>query len=581
MVPEHPAMKRRAPRLIWRLLAGDVWRLLALTTFSLVTLIAFAGAVKPLADGKVGLIDALTLMGLLVVPMLQFALPFASGFAATIGYHRFAADNEAMAAHAGGVGHRALLAPALATGLVVGVALTGLSNEVIPRFLRRAELLITRDATRVFVRPIERGESVRIGPYDVYAQRVLRVRPEGAEQAGAVPGVLDHLVLQGVLAVQSDDRGVRTWLNAKRVDLWVLDDDGADESGQGAAVQLVFSQVEGDVPEGALSGDELVTQRIVIPGAFRDDPKFLPLRELLAVRREPRLIGAVEHRHRLLAAALAQAAIVSRIDEQLRRDGHAALIREGERLVLSAAGLRVEGNAWVIEGRGGGGPAVAMVVRRDDGIERILHATGGRIELMTAPAATERTPASGPVVGVRLELANVAAVGAGAAAADGGERTRRIFTGLAAEGDAYAARLEERSRDLIREARTLTETPLMQPMITPELSRQIASTARNLRSRATEVRQEATGKLHERFALSAACVLMVLTGAVMAMRLRESLPLPVYLWSFFPALVTVITANAGAGLVQRFGEPGLLLLWGGVAALAVYTLRAYGLLRRH
>jgi len=577
-------MKRRAPRLIWRLLAGDVWRLLALTTCSLVTLIAFAGAVKPLADGKVGLIDALTLMGLLVVPMLQFALPFASGFAATIGYHRFAADNEAMASHAGGVGHRALLVPALATGLVVGVALAGLSNEVIPRFLRRAELLITRDATRVFVRPIERGESVRIGPYDVYAQRVLRVRPEGAEQnsdGSAAPGVLDHLVLQGVLAVQSDDRGVRTWLNAKRVDLWVLDDDGAEESGQGAAVQLVFSQVEGDVPEGTLSGDELVTQRIVIPGAFRDDPKFLPLRELLAVQREPRRIGAVEQRHRLLAAALAQAAIVSRIDEQLRRDGHAALVREGERLVLSAAGLRADGNAWVIEPRAGGGPALALVVRRDDGIERILHATGGRIELMTAPTATERTPASGPVVGVRLELANVAAVGAGASAADGGERTRRIFTGLAAEGDAYGARLEERSRELIREARALTEAPGAQPLITPELSRQIASTARNLRTRSMEIRQEATGKLHERFALSAACVLMVLTGAVMAMRLRDSLPLPVYLWSFFPALVTVITANAGAGMVQRVGGPGLLLLWGGVAALAAYTWRAFTLLRRH
>ena len=578
-------MKRRAPRLIWKLLAGDVWRLLALTTCSLVTLIAFAGAVKPLADGKVGLIDALTLMGLLVVPMLQFALPFASGFAATIAYHRFAADNEAMAAHAGGVGHRALLVPALATGLVVGVALAGLSNEVIPRFLRRAELLITRDATRVFVRPIERGESVRIGPYDVYAQRVLRVRPEGggraADDAGLVPGVLDHLVLQGVLAVQSDERGVRTWLNAKRVDLWVLDDDGADESGQGAAVQLVFSQVEGDMPEGTLSGDELVTQRLVIPGAFRDDPKFLPLRELLAVQREPRRIGAVEQRHRMLAAALSQAEMVQRLDEQLRAQGHAALVRQGERMVLSAAGLRAQGNSWVIEGVAGTGPAVALAVRRDDGTERLLHATGGMLDLMTAPSGTERTPAAGPIVGLRLELANVTAVGAGAAAADGGERSRRIFTGLVTEGDAYASRLELGSRALIREARALGDTTMAPSLITPDLSRQVASAARNLRSRATDIRQEATGKLHERFALSAACVLMVLTGAVTALRLRESLPLPVYLWSFFPALVTVITANAGANMVQRTGSPGLVLLWGGVVALAAYTWRAFVALRKH
>jgi hypothetical protein len=55
----------------------------------------------------------------------------------------------------------------------------------------------------------------------------------------------------------------------------------------------------------------------------------------------------------------------------------------------------------------------------------------------------------------------------------------------------------------------------------------------------------------------------------------------VYLWSFFPALASVITISAGQGLTHQAGPPGLLLLWGGVAALALVVWREYRLLVRH
>ena len=86
---------------------------------------------------------------------------------------------------------------------------------------------------------------------------------------------------------------------------------------------------------------------------------------------------------------------------------------------------------------------------------------------------------------------------------------------------------------------------------------------------------------HERFALATACFLMTLTGAIIALRLREGMPLQVYLWSFFPALAAVITISGGENAVAENMVTGMMVLWGGVAALGVYTVFEYLRLRRH
>ena len=126
-MPKRPT---RPPATIWKFLSWDLWKRILLTASILVTVIAFAAAIRPLADGKVGAVDALRFMGLAIVPMLQFALPFAAGFAATLTYHDFASDNEAMACSAGGISYKAMLGPAAFTGLA-------LAGEVAPDGRRR------------------------------------------------------------------------------------------------------------------------------------------------------------------------------------------------------------------------------------------------------------------------------------------------------------------------------------------------------------------------------------------------------------------------------------------------------------
>jgi hypothetical protein len=181
------------PTILWTALASDLGRLLAMVSLTLVVLISFAAGVKPLADGDVGLLEALKLMGLLSVPMLQFALPFAAGFAATLSYHRFASDNEAVAAMAGGIGHRSLLAPAAAWGVGLALLVALLTNLAIPHFLRAAERMITRDLARLVVTPLERGQPLTMGDWSIVADDVFVLEPDESQ------GEIARILLQNVI----------------------------------------------------------------------------------------------------------------------------------------------------------------------------------------------------------------------------------------------------------------------------------------------------------------------------------------------------------------------------------------------
>lgn len=556
--------------MLWRLLTEDVWQLLAVTSMSLVMLIAFAAAIKPLADGRVGLTDALTLTFLLVVPMLQFALPFAAGFAATMGYHRFAADNEALAAHAGGIGHRALLTPAMLTGLVLAVVLAGLSTSLIPRFLRSAERVVTRDATRVFVTPIERGETVKIGSFDIYAERVLRV-PVDASKTDAI----DHLALLNVFAMESlgeKETKQPNFITAGRVDLWVFDRPGDDESG--TAVQLQFTGSSGEVRGGTPDADWW-THRLPIPGAFRDDPKFLSVKELLRVYDEPRRMSSVEQRFRALALRLAADVIVQELDRSMRRSGHAVLTGEGTEIVVLGSGLEQADGKWRVLPPTPGSPITTTLRRGGD--ERVQRARGAVIEVNEPDA---RNPTEMPL-SLTLSLTGVETFSSTDPSREAtGVRDTIEYKLLSTPGDPMGTRLKLTPRELLQEAREAAPVVKGVPP-TDERAKQIQSAARNLRSRIEDLRREIVSKLHEHAAFSVACFLMVITGAVVALRMRDSLALPVYLWSFLPALLTVITISAGQGLTHAIGPPGLVLLWGGVAMLGLFTLREYAKLRRH
>ncbi|QKK06854.1 MAG: hypothetical protein HND58_00865 [Planctomycetota bacterium] len=124
---------------------------------------------------------------------------------------------------------------------------------------------------------------------------------------------------------------------------------------------------------------------------------------------------------------------------------------------------------------------------------------------------------------------------------------------------------------------------LAEPRVNREINPDTVLTAptHRLRDEVDKLLREILSKQHERWALASACLIMVITGAVMAVKLRDAQPLHVYLWSFFPALASIITIMSGQQLTHNSGAIGLLLLWAGVAGLAAFTFGTFLSIRKH
>lgn len=589
-------MTRRLPITLWLYLLGDLWKLVLLTTTVLVTVIAFAAAVKPLADGKLGPEDTLKFMLLAMVPMLQYALPFAACFGATLAYHRLATENELTAVYAGGISHRALLVPALASGLLLAGILLALSNSIIPTFLKGMSQLVAQDAAKVIVNTIRRGEALRIGNTFIYADRVEPLGPDKAS------GSYERLWLGGLLVVRTTEQGtIANQMSAASASVWMQRANvtrGGAEGGAPAGGATMSAKPMTKViikPKDAVglstAGKGQMDEGVftyLVPNAFADNVKFLSFSELRALRNEPERIDRIEKAKRALAMSVAEREVVDAIDHSLRNSGMARFKDfYGQSITLRAAGLR---STWRDK-------------RRDASIFQVLPAlpekkvfvetvsTDGKRQRQLAAGAFVRLPTEsdperrGGAATVTIQLNQVAAEAIGPdgevqappdeeVPAARGELEERPLADLTFEGDNAQALMSRGTFDVERMA---AQRIKLKPADGAVIRGRLGELSRDVQ----DLLREVLSKEQERYAMSVACLVMVLVGAVMAMRLREALPLTVYLWAFFPALATVVAIAGGQQLTHGNGLVGLPVLWAGVAALGMFAGVEFARLCKH
>ena len=575
-------MLRRLPLTLWLYVLGDLWKLVGLTTGVLVTVIAFAAAVKPLADGKLGPEDTLKFMLMAMVPMLQYALPFAACFGATLAYHRLATDNELTAAHAGGVSHRAMLVPAALSGLVLAGILLALSNSIIPRFLRGMAVLVTEDAGKMIMNHVQRGESIKLGNTYIYADRVERLGPD------ELSGAYDRLWLGGLLVVRTSEQdeivsqgsasSAAVWLRRTNVVRGV----SGPVAGAGGKpmTEIVIKPTNAVGLGSAVRGSSAdMVMSFLVPNPLSDNVKFLSFSELRRLREHPEQIDRVDKAKRALAMMLAERITFSEINDVLRRTGEARFVDPFKQPVtLRAAGLR----PTLREGK------------RDAGVFQILPPTAGdrkiMVEMMLPDGKVQKQPSTGGFVRlpgssnpdrgaatVTLQLMKVTAVQVGPdgevdspddSGAGRGELEQRLLPDLTFIGDVAPEMFAKSTSDV--------ETMAEQRMrIKPGDQQVLGAPLADLRRQVMDLLREVLSKEQERYAMSVACLVMVLVGSVMAMRLREALPLTVYLWAFFPALACVLAISGGQQIMHGKGLVGLPVLWAGVGALSVLALAEF------
>lgn len=563
-------MERSPPRILWRHTLATLWRLLLLTTGVLVTVLAFAASIRPVAGGELSPTDALRFIALALIPMSAYALPFACAFASTLTYHRLATDLELSAAQASGLSLRVLLVPAAVTGLAVAGGLAALNELVIPRYLRAMQEVVKSDFARLITNAIQRGRSVELNELIVTADSAQALTPDPAS------GATDHVVLLRMVAVRVDRQGrVRDEISATRADVWMFPEwrangaPAARRRGEGnmAVVLRVDDAVGLDQNSNLVltSGQEWA---LMVPGTLKDDPKFLTFGELRRLRDDPDQMNWIEARRRELALALGRVAAPKELRRRLDTRGEVEF-RDGagQRVVVRASGLAQldpASDAWTLI------PAVASGT-----IEVELHRGGSgpgaswsaRVGRLTPRISTEGVRRDLTFV---LELEDAVSSGLGAGS---GAQGRVVRAGLTPVPDPMVDLLAEPSPALVPRARAEAE-------LSPAGSA-LRRAYEGLVGQIRGLEREILSKQHERMALAASCLVMVLTGAVTAVRLSHSQPLTVYLWTFFPALLAIITIAGGQNMTHNAGPIGLVLLWSGVAALLGYTLVVYLLLARH
>jgi lipopolysaccharide export LptBFGC system permease protein LptF len=573
-------MRLARPSTLWRFLNLELWKLLLLTAAVVVAVTAFGFAIRPLADGRLTPFETLRFMMYAVVPMTQYALPFAAGFAATMVYHRLGSDNEATAVFASGISHRTLLFPAATTGLVLGVAMLLLADQAIPRLLRGMQEMITQDVARMLVAQIKRGDSIRLGPSRmVYADSVTALGPD------AKSGAFEQLVLSGVLAVELDASGAVTreassraayvWLyRGQRASATSAGDRPAsrpDELTGGTTIVLRLREAIGQGRGMGLSELEDTTLVYAVPSAFSDDPKFFTYGELRRIRENPETLDFIEARRRGLANAMLEQAVARGVGAVLAKEGRLVFKdTAGRSVTLRASGLGAfeDRGDWALKPiashKPGQGSAIEVLTAGEDGPPRVQRAARGWLS-----AGSFEGPSAGTVT---LRLENVEGQGAPPVGApESGP--------VAGQLSKWSMQDLQPPESVLPEIARLGAVPLLaraeEELKTGPGDPRVEHWAQGLAHELRYLDWEIMSKLHERLATAVACVVMVFCGAVLGLRKRDSLPLGVYLWSFLPALACLLTISGGQKTAHSHGPVGLLLLWGGVLALTLNTLVEY------
>jgi len=539
------------PLLLCRYILFELLRVLALTTVVLVTVIAFGAAVKPLTNNA--LLDpgqTLKYILLATVPMLQFALPFAAGFAATLVMHRSTADNEVLAMSASGIGYRQILTPIATLGLLLTLIMVVLTQGVIPRFWGLMRNTIVSDVTEMFQASIARGEPFAVNNLQIYADKLVVDDAPNEQRIDA------RLQLWRIAAAEIDSRG--------RMDKDVTASRGVVDLYRRQG-QTILRMKLADVVAYSRSNGELVTTPELeltqpVANVLDDDPKLMSRGQLLQLRRNPDRLRQVDERRIELARALEGVELTRFIDSRLSETGEVTLHTTGpidRTFVIHAS--KMSGFKLARAGR-----APVEIRQFDDGVLRRIY-TAPEVAPLLAPMET--TLGRSMALELTLERFMVRDVQSGGPP---NQRELLRIKQLVLPQRPTADLYDLSSDELLQRAAALED----------QFS-SVAGPARRLRDRKESLQREIFSRLQKRYALSVSAMLLLLLGATLAIWLRHSLPLTVYLLAFLPAVIDLLMISGGEQMLRDGAKLGLLTMWGGSGVIVVVLLWAFIRLSRN
>ncbi len=550
--------------LFWYILR-DLLKLLVVSTTILVIVISFGAAIQPLAEGLIGPWRLIYFIILAMPPMLQFALPFAAAFSATIVYHRLAQDNELAACSASGVSYANLLLPAATLGVILTISLSILTNYACPKFWELMNRTAHLDAPEFFIRSVERGEPIQEDNLLIRATAVTReeLPPDSKSYAalrvyGLLFMVLDH---GDVEAIGTAPQGV-----------FYLTRIGSDTVVTSVFEDLVVLSGKKDL----LRTEESRIPPMIFPSTFKDSPKFMNVSELHQIIEQPERFPKVAQKLDDFKVWLAKRHLYMEINQDLATSGRAILHGQSTadgstsdlRVEIYGSRLqRIADDQWKIL------PEATNAETGEPGNVRIYRYRGMTPDAMfisSSPAVMKphlRSILIEPSVGITLRNA----------------RATDLANDVTTTHDSVSLSRFYSNQAISAELRDLSLATLVERADNSGDGEVVNSLRREVNRECDKVERNILSRIHERTALSVSGLVMMLLGATMAIWLRGALPLTVYFWSIVPAIVGLILISTGTDLVRDLDAPrsaGLMMTWSGNLMMAICILMVYRSVRR-
>lgn len=550
------------PWILYRYILKDLLKLLLTTTGVLVLVLGVAAAIKPLSDGLLGPLSLIKFITYMIPPMLNLALPFAGAFAGTLVFNRMAADNEILVLRASGVNYLIILLPVAMLGLALTVGMFLLSNWVIPKCFSLAERTLEKDIVSLVVRQVQKGEPIREKNLVVYADAAAEGEPDPAEPGSEIePQRL--VALRGVAVGRLDTQGRLTSEGtADRADMLLYRAGGESW----VMLRLKNARYYGEDQGSRGVTEDLPLGPYPVANPFRERTGYMSLSQLQGLKQHPENHEDLRRVRRDLVMAISREQVI-RLMEQYLSPG------QGGKLTLVS---QVGNEKYVLR---------APLVRR--------HATGLELSASdTAKVEVERL--AHDLLPDRRFRAARAVLHVDAEQSDEPRVDIRLYD-LEVINPWDETRVTQRPAQLLQVMRWPQEVsrPLrMRPLrgLIDDADAGFVEVV-EIQALATKATQDISRllrrtliELHERAALAGVCLLTILLGCILSMKLQGRTPLVVYFWTFILAAIAVILIRSGEQFFDKEGRNFMVavaMIWSGVALTAAAILTTYWKLEKN
>ncbi len=531
------------PWRFYRYMLTDVLRQFAITAVILVVVIAFGAAIKPMSsDNLVTGWDVAKYLVFAIVPMLQFALPFAGAFAATIGLHRMSQDNEIIAMSVSGQSYVRLLAPMALFGVILTLLVALLTQSIIPLFVGKMTTAMSKDLPRLLTNSIKQHTPFVEKNMIIWAEDIFVI--EDGDQ--------ERMALEHMAVAKIDDTGrANMYLTAAAS---VVD---VKRTGGQTSMLVNFkdsaqwtSNADGSgFLRGAKEGH--LTHAIDLPSLTKQRPSSLTRSALLDLRTYPRKYPKVNAAAIALESSLSEIRFFDKVNEQFQVSNSLACdtVTGGRELVITAN--KMKGSTFV--------PPITVISISGTGEERVLNPKYARL-------IVDQTE-TGIIDSVTFQMKDVI-VGAG----EVGENLR---------GELVVPSLRIRDLPLQSETRELTVSEILALADTSQ-SKTVLKSANRLRLQLSQMEGQIIGRIGQRWAVSVLPLLAIVLGSLFAIRFSTKPPLSVYAKVFTPTVVALLLVFAGGQMVRDAREiSGFAIMWSGNLGLTFMVFFNWMLLRKN